>query len=61
MGQVSWRRKPRGVSVKILGERFLVERVTEVLEREFAAVRISSIKPNERDPGFHRYIHLVEA
>ena len=59
--QGSGRQKPRGASIKIVGERFLVERVTDVLEKEFAVVRVSPIKLNDRDPGVHRYVHLVEA
>lgn len=45
--------------VKIKGPQTLVEVIVEALEEEFTAIRTSSFKPNDPDPGVHIYVAVT--
>jgi len=54
-------REHEAVTIKIMGNREMLELVLDKLESEFYAVRTSSLMPNSTDEGYHIFLTIVGA
>jgi len=54
-------REHEAVTIKIMGNREMLELVLDKLESEFYAVRTSLLMPNSTDEGFHIFLTIVGA
>jgi len=51
--------KTKPVTVKVMGPRFLCEKIIGKLEADFYAVKTSPYMENSQDSGVHIYLQIV--
>jgi c-di-GMP-related signal transduction protein len=52
--------EPQFIDSKFMAKKEALEKIIELIKREFEILKISQILPNDRDMGFHVFILFKE-